>query len=189
MRTVAHHVKTFRREYRLIPSFVWGSRIFILFASSMLLVVLSIALFFYHHVYLQLPTYANLSYWTLFWEMPMLLGLAQILVEVDRRRFARDNLGKRILGIRQAIVATDRAKRRMISEHFAGREDFAELAKELIEQWEWRQALERRAGSPATLRTLHFFNLPSASNFATYLGGLLAVIAAVVVALLDKETF
>jgi len=155
----------------------------------MLLVVLSIALFFYHHVYLQLPTYANLSYWTLFWEMPMLLGLAQILVEVDRRRFARDNLGKRILGIRQAIVATDRAKRRMISEHFAGREDFAELAKELIEQWEWRQALERRAGSPATLRTLHFFNLPSASNFATYLGGLLAVIAAVVVALLDKETF
>lgn len=189
MRTVAHNVKTFRREFRLIPSFVWGSRIFILFASSMLLVVLSIALFFYHHVYLRLPTYANLSYWTLFWEMPMLLGLAQILVEVDRRRFARNHPGKRISGIRQAMAATDRAKRRMISEHFAGRQDFAELAKELIEQWEWRQALEQRAGSPATLRTRHFFSLPSGGNFATYLGGLLAVIAAVVVALIDNETF
>lgn len=73
MRTVAHHAKNFRREFRLIPSFVWGSRIFILFATAMLLVILSMAFFFYHHVYLQLPTYANLSYWTLFWEMPMLL--------------------------------------------------------------------------------------------------------------------
>lgn len=65
--------------------------------------------------------------------------------------------------------------------------DLRELVKSLVEEWEWRRELKARGQEPMWQKAMGFFSLPSASNFAAYMTGLVAVIAGIVIASMDPE--
>lgn len=189
MRTISHQVKSYRRRFRHFPLYVFRSRIFALVAVLAVLLTAAIALTLMTSVVGRSAMYARLPWFVLLCEVPLVFGFLQLLLEANRRRYLRARPGAAEPGFRVALMATEREKVAAIQQLFGEQKSFETLARELIEHWEWQRLIDAKSADPIVRKAWGFFGLPHASNLATYLGGLLAVIAAIVVTLLDKATF
>jgi hypothetical protein len=189
MRSISHKVKTYRRQFRLIPRYVLSTRIFLLVSFLALLMTGSIAWSVFSSIALRSHTYSHLTWVVLVFELPLAFGFGQLIVEASRQRYLRARPGAAEPKLRTALMSRERDRAATIIRLFGKHEDYEVLARSLIEKWEWHSAIAAKASDPIVRKARGFFGIPEAGNFASYLGGLLAVIAAIVVTLLDKATF
>lgn len=189
MRSISHKIKSYRRHFRPIPSYVFESRIFLLTSTLVLLLTASIALSVISSVFYHSTLYAHIPWTVLVCEVALLLGFVQLLIESNRRRYLRARPGASDPNFRLALMSTERERVATIEQLFGQQQNFETLACSLIERWEWYRSIEEKASNPVSKNALSFFGLPGAGNFATYMGGLLAITAAIVVTILDREVF
>ncbi|WP_426943834.1 hypothetical protein ACP4J5_12440 [Pseudomonas oryzihabitans] len=189
MRAVSHKVKTYRREFRFIPGFMFATSIFWLVFTHTALTLGAIGLYFTSYYVYGSTLFLHLPFHALAWELVLMMGWMQLALEANRRRVMRMRGLAKPPMFRVALAAMDVEKRRRINALFGPHESSTALARDLIQQWEWERSIYQQAASPALQRALGFFNVPSAGNFATYLAGVLAVVAGIVIALIDRDVF
>jgi hypothetical protein len=189
MRSISHKVKTYRRQFRLIPRYVLSTRIFLLVSFLALLMIAAVGLSVIAGIGYRVHIYSHLPWVVMVFELPLAFGFGQLIVEASRQRYLRAKPGAAEPKLRTALMSRERDRRATVAQLFGEHTDYEALARSLIEKWEWHSAIEAKAGDPIVKKARGFFGLPGAGNFASYLGGLLAVIAAIVVTLLDKATF
>lgn len=189
MRSISHQVKSYRRRFRLFPSYVFRSRIFVLVALLTLLLTAAILLTVVSSVVGHSTGYAFLPWVVLIFEIPLVFGFLQLFLEANHRRYLRARPGTAEPGFRVALMSTEREKIVAIEQLFGKQPNFETLAHALIQRWEWERSIAEKSADPIVRKARGFFGFPQASNLATYLGGLLAVVAAIVVTMLDKDTF
>ncbi|WP_312257530.1 hypothetical protein [Stutzerimonas nitrititolerans] len=120
-------------------------------------------------------------------ETPLLFGMLQAYFMGAERRYRLLHPSVRQVNLRTPKVYLGKEKRAYLQSTFGHEGDLRVLAKTLTEEWEWRRELKIRAQEPLWHRAMGFFGLPSASNFAAYLTGLVAVIAGIVIATMTPE--
>lgn len=189
MRTISHQVKSYRRRFRHFPIYVFRSRIFALVALLAVLLTAAILLTLVTTIVGRSVMYARLPWVVLLCEIPLVFGFLQLLMEANRRRYLKTRPGAAEPGFRLALMSTEREKVAAIKQLFGEQQNLETLARSLIEHWEWQRSIDAKSADPVVSKAWGFFKVPHASNLATYLGGLLAVIAAIVVTLLDKASF
>ena len=189
MRIISHQVKSYRRRFRPIPGYVIKSSIFVLTATLAVLLTGAVVASVLEGLVLHSAHYSFLPSVVLLCEIPLVFGFLQLYIESHRRRYLRARPGASEPGFRVALMTTEREKRVAIDELFGPQENFDALAGTLIERWEWHRAIAEKSGDPIVKKAWRFFSFPAAGNFATYIGGLLAVVAAIVVTTLDKDVF
>ncbi|NWC10455.1 hypothetical protein HX776_16730 [Pseudomonas agarici] len=189
MRTIAHKVKRYRKSFSGFPASMLRSTIFYLVLTQLILTLGAVLLYLFFSIYQHSDLYHLLPLWVLLLEVFLMFGFIQLRFDLDRKRLERLNPELCRVAFRKAYSLLEREKVRRIEMLFGPRLDLRDLARELIDEWEWRRSIQIRAGQPAERRARNFFGLPSAGNFATYLAGLIAVLAAVVVTLIDKVEF
>lgn len=189
MRTISHKVKTYRRQFRLIPRYILRTRIFLLVAFLAVLMTAAVSLSVFTTIAYRWQTYSHLTWFVLAFEIPLAFGFCQVIVESSRQRYLRAKPGSPAPKMRAAIMFREQDREATIRSLFGEHENYETLARALIDQWEWHCAINAKAGDPIVKKARGFFTFPSAGNFASYLGGLLAVIAAIVVTMAEKQTF
>jgi len=120
-------------------------------------------------------------------ETPLLFGMLQAYFMGAERRYRQLHPSVRQVNLRTPKLYLGMEKRAYLQSTFEHDGDLRVLAKTLVEEWEWRRELRNRAQEPLWRRAMGFFGLPSASNFAAYLTGLVAVIAGIVIATMTPE--
>lgn len=191
MRVISDKIRHFRSTFRPPVSYAYGSLVLWLSAT---LAALILGLTF-GDLYLRiawsrplLSTGAQAS--LLLFEAPLLLGMLQIYFDGAMARYRSLHPSVHRVSIRTASAALSRDKRDYLNSTFASfghKNDLRLLAKLLIDEWEWRRELKLRSQDPLWRRAVGFFGLPSTSNFAAYLTGLVAVIAGIVIATMSSE--
>lgn len=181
---IRHYRKTFRPPafYALSSAALW---------LSIGLAVLILGLLFWD-LYLRI---ANNTYllgkldqaWLMVFEIPMLFDLMQVYFQGAERRYRLLHPAVKRIHFRTPHATLAKEKHAYLRDKFAHEGDLRALAKYLIEEWEWRRELKIRAQEPLLRRAAGFFKLPSPSNFAAYLTGLVAVLAGIVIATLSRE--
>lgn len=188
MRSVAHKVKRFQADFSGLKWSILRTRIFWLVAVQTGLSLLAVVLFLVSGVGQKSNAYLSAPLWALALEPFLILGFFQLFLEVERQRVLTLLPSYRRVGFRNLFSTIAREKRRRFDELFGPQPDLETFAKSLIESWEWRRNILARAGEPAQKKAARFlFSLPTAGNFATYMTGLLAVVAGLVIVLIDKE--
>jgi len=119
----------------------------------------------------------------------LLLGSFQVIIEGVKRRHAIRHPSQPNASMRSAELIHYREKVKSIRELFDHDGPMTPLAKELVDQWEWRQDIKRRTNDPALQIAASFYRPPSSGNIATLAAGSIAIFAAIVIATLDRETF
>lgn len=191
MRVISDKVRNFRRTFR--PPVFYAYRSLVLWLSA-ILAALILGLTF-GDLYLRLvwsrpllDSWAQVS--LLFFEIPLLFGMLQIYFAGAMTRYRSLHPLVRRVNLRTANTALSRDKRECLNATFATfghNDDLRLLAKSLVEEWEWRRELKLRSQEPLWRRAVGFFGPPSASNFAAYVTGLVAVIAGIVIATMNPE--
>ncbi|NWE48997.1 hypothetical protein [Pseudomonas gingeri] len=189
MRSIAHKVKSYRKSFSGFPPSILKSSIFYLVLTQLVLTLGAVLLYLFFSIYQHSDLYQSLPLWVLLLEVFLMFGFIQLRFDLDRKRLEELNPSMGRIGFRKANALLEWEKARRIEKLFGAHPDLCDLARELVAEWEWRRSIQIRAGEPAERRARSFFGLPSAGNFATYLAGLIAVVAAVVVTLIDKAEF
>jgi hypothetical protein len=128
------------------------------------------------------------QFWLLFAEIPMVFGMLQAHLQGAERRFRHLNPVASRVNIRTPHLILAREKIAFIQRIFNHQESLRVLASLLVEEWEWREEIKRRAQDPMWIRAIGFFRLPSTSNFAAYMTGLVAIFAAIVITTVTPDT-
>ncbi|SEQ55027.1 hypothetical protein SAMN03159444_01917 [Pseudomonas sp. NFACC02] len=181
---IRHYRKTFRPPvlYALTSSALW---------LSVLLASIIVGLIFFdlyvriagHGEFLNSGDQALL----LLSETVMIGGILQTHLLGTEKRFRRLNPTVSRINIRTPQTFVKREKIACIRKVFNHQEDLQALAKRLVEEWEWRQEIKLRSKDPLWVRAIGFFTLPNPSNFAAYMTGLIAVLAAIIITTLTPE--
>lgn len=182
---VRHYRKTFRPPvfYALDSCALWLSVTLALLIMSAFLLDLYARLA--HDVELLRPPDQLLL---IVFEVPMIFGLLQVYFLGAERRFRRLHPTLKRINFRTPHASLSGEKRAYLKSTFESEDDLQALAKRLIEEWEWRREVSRRAQDTLWTRALGFYKLPSGSNFAAYMTGLLAVLAGIVITTITPET-
>lgn len=189
MRAVSHKVKAYRREFRFFPSYMLTTSIFWLVATHSALTLGAIGLHFVSLYIYDSRTFLYLPFHAVVWEPFLVFGWLQFVLETNDQAVMRLQGLEKPPAFRVALSALDWEKKKKIDTLFGTPASHTKLAHELIEQWEWENDIHQKAGSPTLRKAIGFFAVPSAGNFATYLAGILAVAAGIVIALIDRELF
>ena len=190
MRALPHKIKTFQKEFSLLPGYAFSMRIFWLVALLAALIIGSLIFNAINTIVFKSHTYSHLPYVSLGFEFFVLIpSFLQVICEIDQQRCRRLYPQVRPAGFRAAVTMINRAKYERIEVLFGPQESLEKLAKGLIEEWKWRREIQLNAGETDVQKAQKFFRLPSGSNLATYLAGVLAIVAGIVIALIDKDSF
>lgn len=189
MRGIADKIRLYRKTFRPPVLYALTSSIFWLTVSLAAFVV-SLTFF---DLYVRLTDQGELlssgdQGLLLLAEIPMLFGIVQIHLVGAERRFRYLNPVASRISMRTPYRNLDREKISFIRRIFSQQESLRALASHLVEEWEWREEIKRRAQDPIWLRAIGFFRLPSTSNFATYMAGLVAILAAILITTITPDT-
>jgi len=188
MQAIADKVRWYRKRFR--------SPIFYALDSSVLwltaLLAGLIVTFLVADVYLRLAGRSYLleagDQWLLLaFELPMMLGMLQVMVLGAERRHRQHYPTHKRVNLRAAQAIQGRERHAFLQEHFEHQGDLKSLAKELVDDWEWQRGIKHRAQEPLWHNAVAFFKPPSASSFAAYMTGFVAVIAGIVIATMTPE--
>ncbi|MFI8482896.1 hypothetical protein ACIGCM_20240 [Pseudomonas sp. NPDC078700] len=189
MEAIADKIRYFRKTFR--PPVFYALSSLALWLSIGLAGVILGLLFFDLYLRVTQSTYllgTSDQAWLLVYEVPMMFGLLQVYFQGAERRYRLLHPLATRVHFRTPHVTLAKEKHAHLRNTFAHEGDLRALAKHLIEEWEWRRELKIRAQEPLILRAKGFFKLPSPSNFAAYLTGFIAIVAAIVIATLSRET-
>jgi hypothetical protein len=125
--------------------------------------------------------------WLLVSELPMLLGMLQVHLLGAQRRYLRINPASKRVSLRTPHAFLRVEKNTFIRNTFSFEGNLRDLAKTLVGEWEWRRDMKRRSLDPLWARAIGFFSLPSASNFAAYVTGFIAILAGIVIASMQPD--
>ncbi len=191
MRVISDKIRHFRKTFRPPIYYAYGSVIFWLSAVLAALILGLTLSDLYLRIALTRPLLSPRAQAGLFlFEVPLLFGILQIYFAGAVTRYRRLHPSVRRVNLRTASTSLSREKREHLNgifETFGHKDDLRLLAKSLIEEWEWRRELKQRAQEPLWRRAVGFFGPTSASNFAAYVTGLVAVIAGIVIATMSPE--
>ncbi|MCY1297868.1 hypothetical protein D9M70_473220 [compost metagenome] len=96
---------------------------------------------------------------------------------------------KNLPHFRNAIIYSRKEKRNALNSLFGPIDNYSEFSKSLIDEREWRAHIDNLAGEAPGSRAIKYFSLPEAGRLATYVAGILAIFAGIVIALIDKDLF
>ncbi|WXL27443.1 hypothetical protein WG219_08310 [Ectopseudomonas mendocina] len=188
MQAISDKIRHYRKTFRPLLVYALGTRVVWL---SVLLITLIVGLLLINVILRRTHGFDFLSVWQmvifLCCEMMLLPACFQVYFEGAQRRYRMFNPNTMVAGFRNSHRDFDQEKLRYIRATFAHEGDLRELVKSLVEEWEWRRELKARGQEPMWRKAMGFFSLPSASNFAAYMTGLMAVIAGIVIASIDRE--
>lgn len=120
-------------------------------------------------------------------EIPMLLGMLQVHLLGTQRRYSRIYPAIKRVSLRTPHEFLRLEKNAYIRETFSFQGDLRDLAKTLLGEWEWRRDIQNRSQDPLWTRAVGFFSFPSASNFAAYITGFVAILAGIVIATMQPD--
>ncbi|TCD24496.1 hypothetical protein E0D86_04660 [Pseudomonas sp. IC_126] len=189
MRAISDKVRHYRKTFRPPVFYALGS---LAFRLTVLLALLIVGLIL-SDLYLRLFHAVELldgrdQLILLLFEIPMLFGMLQVYFMGAERRYRQLHPGAGRVTLRTPYVYLVGEKRAYLSATFSHKGNLRELARALVDEWEWRREIRNRTQEPLWRRAVSFFGLPSAANFAAYLTGLLAVFAGIVIATMSAET-
>jgi hypothetical protein len=191
MRVISDKIRHFRKTFRPPIYYAYGSLIFWLSAALAALILGMTLSDLYLRIALSRPLLSLGAQVSLFlFEVPLLFGMLQVYFAGAVTRYRRLHPSVRRVNLRTASTALFKEKREYLNSTFASfghNDDLRLLAKSLIDEWEWRRELKLRAQEPLWRRAVGFFGPPSASNFAAYVTGLVAVIAGIVIATMTPD--
>ncbi|MGE8360435.1 hypothetical protein [Pseudomonas sp.] len=188
MEAVADKIRYYRKTFRSPVFYALDSRV--LWLSIGLAALILGFLFLDMYLRIAQDTYLLGNFdqgWLFMAEMPMLLGLMQVYFQGAERRYRVLHPSAKRVHFRTPHDTLEKEKRAHLQVLFVQGGDLRALAKHLIEEWEWRRELKLKAQEPLIHRAAGFFKLPSAGNFAAYLTGFMAVLAAIVITTLSRE--
>ncbi|QEY64279.1 hypothetical protein FXN65_20280 [Metapseudomonas lalkuanensis] len=188
MEAIADKIRHYRQTFR--PPVFYALNSLALWLSIGLAMLILGLLFF--DLYLRIATNTYLlgkvdQAWLIVYEVPMLFGLMQVYFQGAERRYRLLYPTARRIHFRTPYAILAKEKHAYLRTTFALNGDLRALAKHLIEEWEWRREIKTRAQEPLSRLATGFFKLPSPSNFAAYMTGLVAVLAGIVIATLSGE--
>ncbi len=188
MRALSLKIKTYQSEFSLLPRYVFAKRIFWIVVLFSILIIGSLVFNAIHVIFFKSYDYTHIVYISLGAEVLFLFpGFMQVILEVHKERYKILKPDQKLKTPRVILTNINRAKYKRVSEVFNYSGSYNALAKGLIEQWEWQRKIKQYAGVTSVEKAKRFFKLPSGSNVATYLAGILAIFAGIVVALIDKD--
>lgn len=190
MQLIGDKVRHYRKTFRPAAFYAFRSRVFAAncFLAIVILGCLAADVWVATTTEFEFLT-RNDQVWLLVAESALGLGMLQVHLLGLQRRHRRLNPSFSRAGMRAALSCLDREKRELIQRSFNHYGSLESLARGLVDQWEWRREVNVRADEPAMRRAFSFFRPPTASNFAGYMVGVVAIAAAVVISLIDRETF
>ncbi|WAF88330.1 hypothetical protein NRL37_13090 [Metapseudomonas otitidis] len=188
MEAIADKIRYYRKEIPSPALYTLGSPSLWL-AIGLATLIVALLLF---DLYLRISQHTYLlenheQLWITVCEIPMLLGLMQAYFQGIERRYRSINRETKRIHFRTPQGALVKEKLSHLRKIFSHDGDLDALARNLIEEWEWRREIKIRAKDPLILRATGFFKLPSPGNFAGYLTGFMAILAGIVIATLPKE--
>lgn len=189
MNVIAQKIRKYRSDTRPAAFFAASTRVFWLTALLLFSVFGAVILDMYHRIALNSEMYSHLPIVVLMCEVMLLPAMLQIHYEGAQIRYRLHRPDARTVGFRVPELMILRDKVARINTIFKPEGSYEQLAKQLITAWEWRKQVAQEAEEAAMRRAVGFFSLPSASNLATYIAGVLAIVAAMTVTLIEKETF
>jgi len=189
MNVIAQKIRKYRSTTRPAVFFAVGTLVFWLTIILIFLVLAAVALNMYTQIVWNSEMYSNLPKIAFIAEFMLLPAMLQIYFEGAQIRYRLLYPEARRVGFRVPELMIQRDKTARIDMIFKPKGSYEQLAKELIAAWEWRNLVKKEADEPAMRRALGFFSLPSASNIATYIAGVLAIAAATIITLIDKDSF
>ncbi|KRW62096.1 hypothetical protein [Pseudomonas sp. TTU2014-080ASC] len=188
MQAISDKIRHYRKTFRSLLFYARGTLVFWLCVTLMGLIVGVVAL----DVYLGIASDVDLlSGWQVtvlyICELFIAPGVVQAYFMGAQRRYQLFHPQAAQPRFRVAHRHFDQQKLAYLRRTFEHPGDIRDLAKALVKEWEWLQSLRVRAQEPMWRKTMGFFHLPTAGNFATYMAGLVAIIAAIVIANMDAE--
>jgi hypothetical protein len=93
------------------------------------------------------------------------------------------------VGFRVPSAKIRQDKVNYINKLFMPQGSFRDLARDLESEWEWQKNIFYQAEEKVVRSSARFFLLPEGSNLATYMAGFLAISAALIITLVDRDVF
>ena len=185
MQAISDKIRHYRKTFPSLLTYALGARV--LWLSILLMA--SIVLFIFMRVIGQAHEGVRWGGWigAFAAEIMLLPGFLQAYFMGAERRYRKYYPHVGLSPFRIFSIHFDKEKLAYIRTTFSHEGDLRELVKSLVEEWEWRGELKARGQEPMWQKAMGFFSLPSASNFAAYMTGLVAVIAGIVIASMDRE--
>jgi hypothetical protein len=188
VQAISDKIRHYRKTFRPPVFYAMGSLVLWL---SLVLVALILSLVL-SDLYIRLAGNAFLlsshsQFSLLLAEVPALLGLGQAYYIGRARRYRLYNPNVVSFGFRRSFSNLTNEKTAYLKKIFRIEDDLMRLAAELVDEWEWREKIKLRCKETWLIRASGFFRLPSASNFAAYVTGILAVVAGIVIATMTPD--
>jgi hypothetical protein len=188
MQAISDKIRHYRKTFPSLFVYALGTRVMWLCIVLMALILFSIFLNRYLRTSTGIELFSGWNLGILFvFEMFLVPGLLQAFFMGGQRRYRRHQPLSTQPGFRISIRHFNQSKLAYLRSHFVQEGDVQALAKALVDEWEWRREMKSRAQEPVWHKVLGFFCLPSAANFAAYMTGLVAIIAGIVIATMDRE--
>lgn len=189
MEAIADKIRHYRKTFRPPLFYALGSLAFWL-STVLATIILGLLLYdvYASIVEVAFPLAHPGKGWLFTAEVPMVFGVMQAYIQGSDRRYRSLNPTARYVHFRTPQDAVAKEKHAYFHATFKHDGDLRLLAKQLIEEWEWRRELKLRAKEPLERAALGFFNLPSPANFAAYITGLVAVLAGIIIATLSSDS-
>ncbi len=188
MQGIADKIRHYRKTFR--PPVFYALDSYVLWLSVALACLIMAILFV--NLYLLVASDIQLlrpwdQAWLFLCEIPLIFGMLQVYFQGAERRFRRLNPAIKRVNFRTPYASLDSEKHAYLRNIFKSEDDLQQLAKRLIDEWEWRREVKRRAQDPMWTHAIAFYRLPTGSNFAAYMTGLVAVVAGIVIATITPE--
>lgn len=188
MQAISDKIRHYRKTFPSLFVYALGTPVMWLCVVLMALVLFSIFLNRYLRTTTGIELFSGWNLGFLFaFEMFLLPGLLQAYFMGGQKRYSKHQPSSAQPNFRISIRHFNQSKLAYLRSHFIQDGDLQVLAKALVEEWQWRREMKGRAQEPVWHKALGFFRLPSAANFAAYMTGLVAIIAGIVIATLDRE--
>lgn len=188
MQGIADKIRHYRKTFR--PPVFYALDSYVLWLSVALACLIMMILF--ANLYLLVANDVQLlrpwdQAWLFLSEIPLVFGMLQVYFLGAERRFRHLNPAIKRVNLRTPHVSLGDEKHAYLRATFKSEDDLHGLAKRLTDEWEWRREIKRRAQDPMWTHATGFYQLPSGSNFAAYMTGLVAVVAGIVIATITPE--
>ncbi len=188
MQAISDKIRHYRKTFRPPVSYAVGSLVLWLSIALTMLILL----LFFSDLYIRIVRdnfilSTSFQFLLLSAEIPVMLGIGQAYYTGSVRRFRLYNPNAVSFGFRRSFSNLTNEKTAYLKKIFRIEDDLMRLAAELVDEWEWREKIKLQCKETWLIRASGFFRLPSASNFAAYVTGILAVVAGIVIAMMTPD--
>jgi len=182
-------IRKYRKAFRNPGRYALKSWTFALSASLGIVIIGIVAADMWLTLFKGMSHLRNFEYFLLILsEAVLALGMMQVRITGAEKLYRRLSRGVNKVGFRGTERSLAMSRAASIKDSFNHSGSLDVLARKLVDEWEWRLEIRSRAEKSMLQRAFRFFSLPTAANFSAYVVGALAIAAAFVFAITERDS-